>query len=82
MARTYAGILGLLALLTSLARGFIHARETDAVLLTAWWSLLVFAAVGYVVGWIAGRTVEESLSATIEAQTKVATDTSRGISSQ
>jgi len=68
VARTYAGILGLLALLTSLAHGFIHARETDAVLLGAWCSLLVFAAVGYVVGWIAGRIVDESVSATLEDQ--------------
>ena len=61
MAQTYAGILGLLALLTSLGHGFIHARETEAILLTAWLSLLVFAPVGYLVGWIACRTVEESV---------------------
>jgi len=66
VARTYAGILGLVALLTSLARGFIHAHQTDAILLGAWQSLLVFAAVGYVAGWIAGRIVEESVNSTIQ----------------
>lgn len=68
MARTYAGILGPLALLTSLARGLIHATETDSVLLTAWCSLLVFAGVGCVMGWIAGHIVRESVGATIKAE--------------
>ena len=68
MARTYAGILGPLAFLTSLAQGFIHARQTEAILFAAWCSLLVFAAVGYFVGWIASRTVEESVAARIRAQ--------------
>ncbi len=68
MARTYAGILGSLALLTSLARGFLHAQSTDTMLLTAWCSLMVFAAVGYVVGGIAARTVEESVIATVQSR--------------
>lgn len=65
MARTYAGILGLVALLTSLARGFIHAHQTDAILVGAWQNLLVFAAVGYLAGWIAGRIVVDSVNTTI-----------------
>jgi len=68
VARTYAGILGSLALLTSLARGFLHAQSTDTMLLTAWCSLMVFAAVGYVVGGIAARTVEESVIATVQSR--------------
>jgi len=68
VARTYAGILGSLALLTSLARGFLHAQSTDTMLLTAWCSLMVFAAVGYVVGAIAARTVEESVIATVQSR--------------
>jgi len=68
MARTYAGILGTLALLTSLAHSFIHACETDAMLFAAWSSLLVFAGVGCVVGWIAGRTVEESVGAILQSR--------------
>ena len=44
MARTYAGILGLLGLLTSLARGFLHGQTADAMLLTGWLSLLVLVS--------------------------------------
>ncbi len=68
MARSYAGVLGPLALVVSLAHGFIHTQPTDAVLLGAWCSLLAFAAGGYVVGWIADRAVRESVSAAIEAE--------------
>ena len=55
----------MLGLLTSLARGFLHGQTADAMLLTGWLSLLVFAAVGYVVGAIAGSTVEESVAASL-----------------
>ncbi len=68
MARTYAGVLGPLAFLMSLAHGFIHTRTIEATLLGAWCSLWVFAAVGYVLGWIAGWTVEQSVHARIEAE--------------
>ncbi|MFH1918800.1 MAG: hypothetical protein ABIP48_02790 [Planctomycetota bacterium] len=68
MARAYAGILATLALVTSLAHGLIHARETDAILLGAWVSLLVFAGVGCVVGWIAGQTVDESVRVILESE--------------
>jgi hypothetical protein len=68
VARSYAGILGALALLTSLARGFLHGQETDAILFAAWCSLIVFAAVGYVVGGIAARTVDESMVASMQSQ--------------
>ena len=63
MAHRYAGILGLLAFLTSLIRGVAHGGGADSVLLVAWMSLLVFAAVGWVVGWVAQKTVEDSVRA-------------------
>lgn len=68
MAHVYAGILGLLALVTSLADGVIHARQVDAILFDAWCGLLLFAALGYVIGSIAGRVVEESVSERISAE--------------
>jgi hypothetical protein len=68
VARIYAGILGPLALLTCLARGAIHATPVETILLEAWCCLVVFAAVGYVIGWIAGRSVEESVRGTIAAE--------------
>jgi lipoprotein signal peptidase len=68
VAPIYAGILGLLALLTSLAHATIHAAETDSMLMAAWLSLLLFAALGYLIGRIAARTVEESVRAEIQAE--------------
>ena len=61
MGRTYAGILGLLALLASVAHGLLHGRSTDTILLEAWLGLVGFAALGGVLGWIAGRIVEEEV---------------------
>ena len=64
----YAGILGPLAFLTCLARGLIHGGGTETVLLTAWCSLLVFAAIGGVIGWVAERIVEDSVRGRISAE--------------
>ena len=68
MARIYAGILGPLALLTTIVHGILHARQEEAILLTAWWNLLLFAVVGAVIGWIAERTMEDSVSTTVSRQ--------------
>lgn len=68
MAPIYAGILGPLAFLTSLARGVVHGGGSDSVVLAAWCHLIAFAAVGYVIGRVADRTVEESVRARISAQ--------------
>ena len=68
MTHIYAGILGPLAFLTSLARSAIHGGGPESVLLTAWYSLLAFAAVGYVIGWVAGKIVEDSVRSRISHQ--------------
>jgi hypothetical protein len=68
VARIYAGVLGLLAFLTSLALGLLRAGDPDMVIWTAWCSLWVFAAAGYVLGAIAARTVDESVEARIAAE--------------
>ena len=62
MARIYAGILGPLAMLTSVTRGVIHGEGAQTALLLAWGWLLGLAAVGYGIGWIAQRTIEESVT--------------------
>ncbi len=67
MARIYAGILGPLALLTSLAHGALHGRQADAALLEAWYALLGFTAAGSVIGWLAGRIVEEEVLARVSS---------------
>ena len=68
MAHTYAGILGPIAFLTSVARGVVDGGSAESVLFIAWCSLLVFSVVGYVVGWIAERAVVESVRGRIEAE--------------
>ena len=68
MAHIYAGILGPLAFVTSLARGAIHGGGVEGVLWTAWAGLLAFAAVGYIVGWVAERIVEDSVRGSISAR--------------
>lgn len=68
MARIYAGILGPLAFLTVLAHGTIHAWRIDTILLTAWWSLLLFAAMGGVAGWMGGRIVEDSVETALSGE--------------
>ena len=77
MARIYAGILGPLALLTSLARGSIHAQRIETILLTGWVSLLAFASLGYVVGWIAERIVEDAVRMQVAAELPEEKDTER-----
>lgn len=72
MAPIYAGILGLVALVTSLAHGMIHRADPVSMLLAAWLSLLVFTALGYAIGWVAARTVEESVQAEILAELEAA----------
>ncbi len=68
MAHTYAGILGPLAFMTSVARGVVHGGAAESVLFSAWIALLVFAPVGWLVGWFAERIVADSVSGRIEAE--------------
>ena len=71
----YAGILGPLAFLTVLARGILGGGGTDGVLLNAWCSLLVFAAVGGAIGWFAERAVEDAVNGRIAAELATRTTT-------
>lgn len=65
MARQYAGILGLLALVVSLLRGILAGSASEATLWTAWLGLLAFTVLGAVIGWLAERIVRESVSGQI-----------------
>jgi hypothetical protein len=78
VAHIYAGILGPLAFLTSLARGAIRGGGEEGVLWTAWAALLAFAAVGYVVGWVAERIVEDSVRGSILARLAADAEPSTG----
>jgi hypothetical protein len=68
VAHLYAGILGLLAFLTSLVRGLVHGIGIDAVLWTAWCNLWVFAAIGCVTGWMADKIIEDSVRGRIAGE--------------
>ena len=65
MARQYAGILGLLALMVSLLRGILAGGASEGTLWTAWLGLLAFTVLGGVIGWLAERIVRESVSGRI-----------------
>ena len=65
MARQYAGILGLLALVVSLLRGILAGGASEQALWTAWLGLLAFAALGAAIGWLAERIVREAVSGRI-----------------
>jgi hypothetical protein len=73
VARIYAGILGPLAFFTSLARGALHTWPTEKTLLVAWTTLLGFAALGWITGWVAERIVEEEVRGQIAAELAGAT---------
>lgn len=55
-------------MLTITTSGLIHGRTSESVAWAAWIALIVFAAIGYVLGWIANRTVEDSVQSAINAQ--------------
>jgi hypothetical protein len=65
VARIYAGILGPLALSTTLAHGLILGRPVDATLGSAVASFWIFAALGCVAGWVAGNILEEAVRSRI-----------------
>jgi hypothetical protein len=54
MGRTYAGILGPLAMVTVVARALIHGGGVEVPLKCACLCLVLFA----IIGWIAGRWAE------------------------
>ena len=61
MGRIYAGVLGLLAFLTILARGLIEGVSSGNLMLGAIAALPVFAAIGWLAGSLAQRTVDEAV---------------------
>jgi hypothetical protein len=70
MGRTYAGILGPLAFGVTVARGIVDRDDVEATLITAVIALFAFAAIGYMIGFIAERTVVEAIEARFHAQLK------------
>lgn len=68
MARSYGGILGLLAFAVVIARGFVHGGGTEPTLFAAWLGLLAAYPLGCVVGWLADWIVLESIRSKLAAE--------------
>jgi hypothetical protein len=68
MGRIYAGILGPLAFATTIARSLFAGGEAGQTLYTASFSLFGFAALGYIIGSVAERTIVEAIGNRFQAQ--------------
>jgi hypothetical protein len=71
VGRIYGGILGLLAFQTTILRGWFHHSDSQSTLWTAWLCLMIFAAVGLVIGRVAGQIVKESVIGRVNAELAV-----------
>ena len=72
MARNYAGFLGLVAFMATVAQGIIHGTGIQSTLFHAWLSLLVFVIIGYVLGAIAAWVVDDAIGSRVNAELAVA----------
>ena len=68
MGRVYAGILGSLAMVVVICRGWLGSGGVEGTLTLATVYLAVFAVVGAVLGHIAQATIDESVRARLEQQ--------------
>lgn len=68
MGRTYAGILGPLAMVVIICRGLRDSAGLEGTLTVAIVALAIYAIVGSIVGQIAEATVDESVRLKIERQ--------------
>jgi hypothetical protein len=68
MGRAYAGILGPLAMTVVICRGWISSGGVEGTLTLATMHLVLFAAVGAIVGHLAQTTIDESVRAKLERQ--------------
>ena len=68
VGRTYAGILGPLAMTVVIFRGVLSGAPTEGTLSAATLNLVVFAGIGMVVGSIAQSTVDDAVRAKLEAE--------------
>ena len=68
MGRTYAGILGPLAMTVVIVRGLILHAGMEQTFITATTCLIAFGVVGFVVGSIAESTVDEAVRRKLEHQ--------------
>ncbi len=68
MARVYAGVLGFLGMGITLLRGAIAGGGLEGTVSSAVYAMVTLALVGFVVGWIAEATIDESVRSRMEKQ--------------
>ncbi|PHR95689.1 MAG: hypothetical protein COA78_29705 [Blastopirellula sp.] len=68
MNRSYAGTLGVVAFITVLIRGFLEWGGFESIMFSAVIALFLFAAIGYIVGSVATRIVDESVRNKLNAE--------------
>ena len=68
MARTYSAIMALIGLQVVLLRGMKDGAGFDGTIAAALCWMVVFGAIGMVVGALAAQTVDESVRTKIEAE--------------
>ncbi len=68
MGRTYAGILGPLAMVVMICRGWLGSGGIESTLAQATTYLVVFAIVGALIGHLAQATIDESVRSKLEQQ--------------
>jgi hypothetical protein len=68
MGRAYAGVMGPLAFLTTLVRCQLRSVSVETTVVQAVLCLFVFAAIGGVIGQLAGWIVDDSVRARLAAE--------------
>jgi hypothetical protein len=68
LGRAYAGILGPLAFIAVLIRGWRHGWPTESILLNAWLAFVALAIVGLAIGSLAGWIIDDSVRARMLAE--------------
>jgi hypothetical protein len=68
MGRTYAGVLGPLAMIVVICRGWFGSGGVMCTLELATLYLAIFSVVGALIGQIAQATVDESVRSKLERQ--------------
>ena len=77
MGRTYAGILGPLAMVTVVARTLIHGGGVEVTLKCACLCLVLFAIIGWIVGRWAEQIVVEAARTRLMAELQTTSSTGR-----
>ena len=68
MGPSYAGILGTLAYVIVILRGFLQGYAVEGTIKLSILLLFVFAAIGYVIGKIAETTIEDSIRVQLQRE--------------